>query len=294
MITIKNLNKTYYSNSKVIHALKNVNMSLDRGKIVSVIGKNGAGKTTLIKSCIDLLTYSGDILYNSSNLQMMTPKNKISTYSALLEGSRNLYWKLTSIENIRYFASLRGILFSEIDEIVTTLFGELNIENKKNELVENLSKGMQQKISFICAVAMSTPVIFLDEPTLGLDCESNKAIIDLLRNHSFFKNKLVIISSHDYNFVEIISDQIFHLEKGYLLHKKPINNNHYICRIGNYNDNVLFIKEVIEVKDSNKYELYLDCDKKSLGDVITEIEGCNINITYIKKIKFDTDYFYLH
>ena len=102
----------------------------------------------------------------------MSKEEKNRTFALLSEGSRNIYYKLTPWENIKYFAAVRGIPFNAVSSQSKELLNELGLYDKRNQLVENLSRGMQQKVAIICALSMNTPVVFLDEPTLGLDIES--------------------------------------------------------------------------------------------------------------------------
>ena len=114
ILTVKHLKKSYKTSSGTIDVLKDVNLELGNG-VTAILGPNGAGKTTLIKICTDLLNFEeGQVAYCGKELKTMTKKEKSQTFSLLSEGSRNLYFKLTPLENIKYFATLRGIPFESI------------------------------------------------------------------------------------------------------------------------------------------------------------------------------------
>ena len=183
ILSINSLSKTYINNNIIQNVLNDVNMNFYENQIIGLLGKNGAGKTTFIKSCIGLLEYSGDILFFGKLFKRIKNKEKIKLFTAVLEGSRNIYWKLTVIENIQYFAALRGISYSNIKVLVDFLLKDLFLYEKRNTLIEDLSSGMKQKVALVCAFAMDTPIIFLDEPTLGLDLESKNHVIEFLKNN---------------------------------------------------------------------------------------------------------------
>ena len=212
-LSVHHLKKTFRTSSNRNEVLKDVNIVLEKG-VVAILGSNGAGKTTFIKSCTDLLDYEeGKIEYFGKDLQTMSKEEKNRTFALLSEGSRNIYYKLTPWENIKYFAAVRGI--------------------KRNQLVENLSRGMQQKVAIICALSMNTPVVFLDEPTLGLDIESAFGLSSFLSSPEITSNRLIIMTSHDFNFIERTARQIFKLQDGVMKRKEDTASfdNAFILKI---------------------------------------------------------------
>lgn len=180
-LSVQNLSKDFQIENQQKQILKNISIDFPNTGIIGILGKNGAGKTTFIKSCVNLISYTGTISYFGQELQSIQKKSlHTQYYTALFEGNRNIYWKLTPLENIKYFAGLRGIKFNSIKDYVNILLDTLNMKSKANSLVESLSRGMQQKTALIMALAFNTPIIFLDEPTLGLDLESKNNLICFL------------------------------------------------------------------------------------------------------------------
>ncbi|MBL0263741.1 MAG: ABC transporter ATP-binding protein [Leptospiraceae bacterium] len=133
ILRVENLSKTYQpvllSKKAPLHAVKNVSFEIGKGEIYALLGPNGAGKSTIIKMIAGLINpTAGKIIFNDEP----TTKNTVyKNLSAVLEGTRNVYWRLNPLENLHYFANLRGISSSEVKEKATALLEALEIEGKK-------------------------------------------------------------------------------------------------------------------------------------------------------------------
>ncbi len=297
ILTVKHLKKSYKTSSGVINVLKDVNLELGNG-VTAILGPNGAGKTTLIKICTDLLNFDeGQVAYCGKDLKSMTKKEKSQTFSLLSEGSRNLYYKLTPLENIKYFATLRGLSFETIKEYSLNLFQKLNLYEKKNEMVENLSRGMQQKVAVVCALSMNTPVTFLDEPTLGLDMESSINLSKFLRSPEFTSNRSIIITSHDFSFIENTATQIYKLQDGMMLEKKDIgeSDDTFIIRI-NHPDIDKINDDGLEVIDAcGQYcTIKISTSSLLLGEEIHKLNDAGHEIVYVEAANQNITNFYLN
>lgn len=116
-LSVSNLSKSFRVKDKNIQVLSDISINFPDNGIVGLLGKNGAGKTTFIKSCVNLISYDGIIKYYGEDLQILYKKGIHTNYfTALFEGNRNIYWKLTPIENIKYFAGLRGVKYNLIEK----------------------------------------------------------------------------------------------------------------------------------------------------------------------------------
>ena len=205
-IEVTNLRKSYGK----VEALKGISFKVKEGSITAILGANGSGKTTTIKSICNLIIPDG----GEVKLLGENNKRKMKHIAALFAGTRNLYWRLTPAENLRYFAGIRWLVGAAIEKRIDELLEMFNLSAKKNVAVNNLSKGMQQKVAIAMALICDTEIILLDEPTLGLDVESVMQIKELLQRISREMHKTIFLSTHDLKVVESICDDVIILSKG--------------------------------------------------------------------------------
>ena len=197
-IIVKNLTKSY--EKKV--ALDGVNFSANTGAIHGLLGPNGAGKTTLIR-CINriIISDSGEILLNGE------PIKQEDVFSiGYMPEERGLYKKMKVGEQVTYFARLKGLSHKEAHKRAKALLGEFGIEDWWNKKIEDLSKGMAQKIQFINTIIHEPKILILDEPFSGFDPINANIIKEKILAYKA-KGNLVILSTHDMSSVESICDE---------------------------------------------------------------------------------------
>ncbi len=213
MLTVKNLKKTYKTKKKVVEAVKNISFTANEGEVFALLGPNGAGKSTTIKSILGLvIPDEGDIYVGGVNA-IKNRKKALFMMSAVLEGNRNIHWRLSVKENFQYFGALKGLGGKRLKERMMEVSELLGIEDKLNTIAGNLSRGYQQRLAIAIAILPDSPLILLDEPTLGLDVESAieiRKIIKLLSK----QGKTVLLSTHDMNLVEAVSDRVLVISGG--------------------------------------------------------------------------------
>lgn len=212
VLSVENLRKTYGEGNVV--AVDDVSFSVERGSVVGLLGPNGAGKTSTIKSIL------GVVLPDEGEIEV----DGVSVYddgggvyekvSAVLEGARNVYWRLTVQENLSFFSYLQGIDPRKHREKHEELMELLNIDHKADEVVKDLSRGMKQKTALACALVRETPVLFLDEPTLGLDVEASHDLRQELDRLVTQENRTVVLSSHDMDVMQDLCDRIIIMDDG--------------------------------------------------------------------------------
>lgn len=217
MLEVKNISKTFYNSFRSVTALSDVSLLFDKSKIYGIIGPNGAGKTTLIKTICGLIyPDSGNVFIDNkplypSNLELL--KN----IGAILEGSRNIFWNFTPLQNVRYFALLKGIDLAVAESKAMKYFEIFNILDKINTPVRNLSQGMKQKIAIIISTLHNPSILLLDEPTLGLDPISSLKMQSLIKEIAFNEKKIVILTSHYLDIIEKNCDYLVFLKDGKVL-----------------------------------------------------------------------------
>ena len=199
IIEIKGLHKSYSDHK----ALDNVNLSIGESKIFGLLGPNGAGKTTLIRIINQILEPDqGEVKFAGELLS----RKHIHSIGYLPE-ERGLYKKMKVGEQVLYLAQLKGLSKKEAKQKLSYWFEKLGAENWWNKKVEDLSKGMAQKIQFMTTVLHDPKVLILDEPLSGLDPVNSllikNEILELKK-----KNTSIILSTHDMNSVEEICEEV--------------------------------------------------------------------------------------
>ena len=200
-----------------ITAVDHVSMEIKRGEIFGILGQNGAGKSTLLKMICGLLKPTGGQVFINGKPLEKYRRETLGEIGAVLEGSRNSLWSMTVRQNITYFGYLKNVYGSVLRHRARELLRLFQLEDKQDELVKNLSKGMKQKLAIALAFINDPSVVLLDEPTLGLDVQTEKIVRDLIVGLARGKNKTVLLSSHDLRLVEEICDRVVIINKGKLV-----------------------------------------------------------------------------
>ncbi len=218
------MTKIYRSRRKEVRAVDNITFDVSKNEIVGILGPNGAGKTTTIKSILGLLIPDrGDIFIDGRKVGVFD-RWIYRNIAAVLEGNRNVYWRLTVRENLEFFAGLQGYKSSRLKDQIDFLLKRFGLESRQNDQVRTLSRGMQQKVAVAVAFIRNTPILFLDEPTLGLDVESSIELRKTLKELASENLKTVLISSHDMKVVEEICERVIILKNGRIIANDKIPN----------------------------------------------------------------------
>ncbi|ELY39793.1 ABC transporter ATP-binding protein [Natronorubrum tibetense] len=213
-VSVTGLRKRFGDGTAAVTAVDDVSFEIETGSIVGLLGPNGAGKTTLIKSILGMvLPDAGAVRIRGIDVYDR-PREAYASVDAMLEGARNDYWRLTVRENLRYFATISGVDPDSVSDRHDRLLTQLGLEAKADVPVRELSRGMKQKVSLASVLAGGAAVVFLDEPTLGLDIESSRTLQRELRRLVEEEDLTVILSSHDMDVVETVCDRVLIMSDG--------------------------------------------------------------------------------
>jgi len=206
LLELQNLKK-YFATQK---AVDDISFTINQGSIFGMLGPNGAGKTTLLRMITGIFyPDSGKVLFNGKNFD---PLNDFRSIGYMPE-ERGLYKKMKIGEQAVYLARLKGLSRTDATEKVKNWFIKFEMQTWWNKNVEDLSKGMQQKLQFVTTVVHEPRLIILDEPFSGLDPVNANLIKDEIFNLA--KNgSTIIFSTHRMEQVEEICDQIVLVNKG--------------------------------------------------------------------------------
>jgi ABC-2 type transport system ATP-binding protein len=216
-VAVDGLRKQFGSGADAVTAVDGVSFEVERGSIVGLLGPNGAGKTTLIKSMLGMIVPDEGSVRIAGIDVRDAPRAAYARVDAMLEGARNDYWRLTVRENLRYFAAVSGVDPSSVADRHEELLDRLNIADKADEPVRNLSRGMKSKVSLASVLASGAEVVFLDEPTLGLDVKSARTFQAEIGRLAAETGLTVILSSHDTGVIETVCDRVIVVSEGRII-----------------------------------------------------------------------------
>jgi len=203
ILKIKNLNKSF-DNKKI---LKDINLNIESGKIIGLLGKNGVGKTTLIKIINDLLTpTSGEILVKEQEIGVES--KKVISY---LPEKTYLNKQMKVSEVINYFEDFYDNFDSKKAK---RLLKDLDLDI--NQKLSKMSKGMQEKVQLVLVMSRNADLYILDEPLGGVDPATRDYILDTILSN-FNENASVIISTHLISDIEKILDEVIFIDKGEII-----------------------------------------------------------------------------
>jgi ABC-2 type transport system ATP-binding protein len=239
-------------------ALKGVSIAVPQGSVFGLLGPNGAGKTTLIRIVTRITAPdSGEVLINGRSFT----QEDVYRIGYLPE-ERGLYKKMKVGDQVMYLAQLRGMSRKNAQNELTKWFRRFNITNWHNRKVEELSKGMQQKVQFIATVIHNPDLIILDEPFSGFDPLN----ADIIKNEILrLKNegKTVLLSTHDMESVEELCDNIALINQSeVVLHGNVFEirnaNRQHVLRFRLFSDDFEMENESFTVLSKEKKHKYID------------------------------------
>jgi len=263
LLNVKNICKSYVNH----RALDNINIDIPRSSIFGLLGPNGAGKTTLIRIINQIINQdSGQILLHGTNINY----NDIRKIGYMPE-ERGLYKKMKIGDFLLFMGKLKGLSRSESINSARDWFNNLEVSNWWNKNIEDLSKGMSQKVQFISTVLHNPDLIILDEPFSGFDpVNANLIKKNLLRLKD--EGKTIIFSTHRMESVDELCDNLAMIDKSKKILSGKINDIKSA-----YKSDIYKIKHLNKIND--KISNFSVIDSKIVFDNIYESE-----IKLIKKI----------
>lgn len=231
MLSATNLCKVYVTKEKQgvfrtrkkeVVAVKSLDLEIQPGEIVGLLGINGAGKTTTIKMLSTLLMPTAGSIVIDGIDALKEPMKVKKIVNMIAGGERMLYWRLTARENLSYFGSLYGLSGKALKDRISALLKEVDLEEAANTPVEQYSKGMKQRLQIARGLINDPSYLFLDEPTLGLDAPIAKHLRERIRDLAVQEGKGILLTSHYLSEVEALCERVYIIDKGELvLHDSP-------------------------------------------------------------------------
>ena len=218
IVEVKKLKKQYGDNI----ILKNINLHINKGEVVSLIGPSGSGKSTILRCIVDLESItSGEILIEGNNLTDKNVDKKIKKEMLLKTGmvfqTFNLFPHMSVRNNIvRTLKLVKKMDTEKAENIAKEMLNLVGLSDKINNYPNELSGGQKQRVAIARALALHPDIMLFDEPTSALDPELVKEVLDIIRKLKSQKITMLIVS-HEMNFVRETSDRVIVIEKGEIL-----------------------------------------------------------------------------
>ena len=218
IIEVKDLTKIYGET----YALNKVNLSVNKGEVISIIGPSGSGKSTLLRTIIDLETITSGVVYieghdiKHENLSKQK-KKEIMLKTGMVFQNFNLFPHMSVGENIqKTLLVVKKVSLSDAKLKTKEVLEKVGLSDKINNYPNELSGGQKQRVAIARAMALNPDILLFDEPTSALDPELVKEVLDIIRKLKDEKITMMIVS-HEMKFVRDISDRIVVMEKGSIL-----------------------------------------------------------------------------
>lgn len=242
-IETEQLTKIYnYGKKNEIYAIQDLNLNINQGEIYGLLGENGAGKTTTVRILTTMIkaTSGSAKIFNND---VVTQSSQVRQFIGCLPQDAGLYEEFTAIENLNFIAKLRGLEKEEIKSQLESLIYLVGLEDRQNDRVETYSGGMKRRLMIARAMIGFPQILFLDEPTAGIDVLVSRRIREIIKRLVREKNITVLLSTHDMISAERLCDRVGILNKGALVVEDTSSNiiNKYATEKGDLEDAVVNI-----------------------------------------------------
>ncbi len=202
------VHEKYYFKTKKIKALDSINFSVEKGEIFGLLGPNGAGKTTLIRILLGILKPTSGFV-RVLGYDPQKDALKIRERVSLLPQEAGVMENLTAKENIFYYGAMHGTIpLEELKRRTEEIIEKVGLKGRENDLTKNFSGGMKRKVLVARSLVIDPEILFLDEPTTGIDILGARIIRNLLKQLSKTKERTIFLTSHDINEIEFLCDRV--------------------------------------------------------------------------------------
>lgn len=229
-IETKNLTKIYKMGDTSVYALDNINLKIEKGQIVCLLGTSGSGKSTLLNILAGLdKPTNGEVLIGGIDIVKLN-EDQITKFRQLNVGfvfqSYNLIPTLNATENVSLGLTFKGVSKKTREDLAEDILKKVGLEERLHHKPNEMSGGQQQRVSIARAFVDSPPIVFADEPTGNLDSHTSDEIMKLMCSISRQHNQTLIIVTHDVE-TSIYADVIIHMKDGHII---EVQNNDAIIK----------------------------------------------------------------
>lgn len=263
----KQLNKTWieriFSEKAKKKVISDLNLEIHQGEIVGYIGENGAGKSTTIKMILGIIPADSGEVTVFGRKSFNNRRKNAKDIGVLFGQKSHLWWDLPLIDSFNFLQKIYSKTSKQDMEWLKWLMSELEVDDYVDQPVRELSLGQRMRGEFICALIHSPKLVILDEPTIGIDVQTKKKMMEMILKINEQKNTTFIITSHDFQEIEKVSQKIIILDKG---------ENAYQGSIEDFKNQYSFLKKIMFEHEQGKAIKVTHPSIKELARNITSTE----------------------
>ncbi|MCM2583647.1 sodium ABC transporter ATP-binding protein NatA [Bacillus stercoris] len=223
MITLTDCSRRFQDKKKVVKAVRDVSLTIQKGEVVGILGENGAGKTTMLRMIAALLEPSQGAITVDGFDSVKQPAEVKKRIGVLFGGETGLYDRMTAKENLQYFGRLYGLNRHEIKATIEDLSKRFGMRDYMNRRVGGFSKGMRQKVAIARALIHDPDIILFDEPTTGLDITSSNIFREFIQQLKR-EQKTILFSSHIMEEVQALCDSVIMIHSGEVIYRGALES----------------------------------------------------------------------
>ena len=263
----KQLNKTWieriFSEKAKKKVISDLNLEIHQGEIVGYIGENGAGKSTTIKMILGIIPADSGEVTVFGRKSFNNRRKNAKDIGVLFGQKSHLWWDLPLIDSFNFLQKIYSKTSKWDMEWLKWLMSELEVDDYVDQPVRELSLGQRMRGEFICALIHSPKLVILDEPTIGIDVQTKKKMMEMILKINEQKNTTFMITSHDFQEIEKVSQKIIILDKG---------ENAYQGSIEDFKNQYSFLKKIMFEHEQGKAIKVTHPNIKELARNITSTE----------------------
>lgn len=199
-----------------VKAVDHVSFTIDKGEIFGLLGPNGAGKTTTIRMLLTLVKPTAGTI-NISGIDALTHPNRVRQMAGYVPQEVSVDGDLTGYENILMYSKLYGVPGGERKKRIKEVLEYLGLEDRADNMVRTYSGGMMRRLEIGQALVNRPAILFLDEPSIGLDPNARRIILDLIKKLRDEFGTTILVTTHDMNEADMLCDRIGIMDKGRLI-----------------------------------------------------------------------------
>ncbi len=234
----------FHRRYKQIPAVQNVSFNIQVGEVVGFLGANGAGKTTTLKMLTGLIHPSSGVVKVAGYNPFKRQRDFLHQITLVMGQKQQLIWDLPAIDSLKINAAVYGISDHDFHHRVGELVEMLSLEGKLNQAVRKLSLGERMKAELLAALLHQPKVLFLDEPTLGLDVNAQTNVRDFLREYNARYQATIMLTSHYMADITALCDRVLLIHSGQLIYDGSLDG--LLDKFAPYREVKLELSEMVE------------------------------------------------